>query len=52
MDCQSEKIAFIYCSGCSGLNTIVVMAFERFFVVCKPFGNVPFGHKASMAGKD
>ena len=28
------------------------MAFERFFVVCKPFGNIPFGHKTSIAGEE
>ena len=32
------------------MNTIALMAFERFSVICKPFGNILFGRKASMAG--
>nr|XP_039250588.1 medium-wave-sensitive opsin 1-like [Styela clava] len=36
--------------GIAGLMSIAVMAFERFFVICKPFGPVRFNEKHAIIG--
>ncbi|CAK8698222.1 unnamed protein product [Clavelina lepadiformis] len=47
--CYAEGYA-VSLFGCAGLNSIAVMAFERYFVICKPFGPVKVGAKAAAAG--
>ncbi|XP_078486848.1 opsin [Ciona intestinalis] len=47
--CQIEGY-FVSNFGVTGLLSIAVMAFERYFVICKPFGPVRFEEKHSIFG--
>ncbi|CAK8698225.1 unnamed protein product [Clavelina lepadiformis] len=46
--CYAEGYA-VSLFGCVGLNLIVVLVIERFLEVCKPFGSVRMGAKATWA---
>uniref|UniRef100_A0A8D0A870 Rhodopsin n=1 Tax=Sander lucioperca TaxID=283035 RepID=A0A8D0A870_SANLU len=40
----------VACCGIAGLWSLTVISFERWIIVCKPFGNVKFDGKMAIAG--
>ncbi|KAF1391236.1 hypothetical protein PFLUV_G00039830 [Perca fluviatilis] len=40
----------VACCGIAGLWSLTVISFERWIIVCKPFGNVKFDAKMAIAG--
>jgi len=40
-----------YYIGCAGLNSVAVMAVERYIVVCKPWKQFTFGKKEAVIGE-
>ena len=40
----------LYVAGITALWSLAIISWERWFVVCKPFGNIKFDGKLAVAG--
>ena len=50
LECLQLSVQLFPCTGIAALWSLAVISWERWVVVCKPFGNVKFDGKWAMGG--